>query len=804
MDNGFSDDIPSQYKEKKWGKTQDGEYIIDGFTFKGKGPFKKAKVGLAELMKKGSQDEVGGTRYRVLDTRIKGAGLEIEVEKIDHGSRGVAVLKLYGPSKTKEYNVMVNKSKESGHEFVSILAGKIVKPLMKKFLDKIEVSNAPVKKLVSIREKRMNSVKGKPHICSVCCKECKTSAGLKGHITRMHANNPNSSINTLSRKRKSKDDIIQVVEELLEEVIQISDDEVELEESIVIGDEEEEVPMKKDQAVKLKYVDACDYCGDEVSASKKYLSAQMIRKHKETCNTKTCKECDFIATDKQQLRRHRRDNHGVVSESTSPPKKKKKCPSNISPEEPMVIDTESMNYGEDVMMKRKKEEHDIKTESKFPPGDGDDSKSEENDGENFADLSSKLEDMEIDNDDSDTISLLEERSDNMDKKVKEREKKLRDEELIKEKNKKESEAKKKRENKLKMEIHKKEKKQKKQRIKDAKKKKKKVSTAKVGMKDEVISNIPNIRNVPENCRHLVNKDDVLYLVPGDGCCGPNCAAAFLFKDEVYGPKLRREMNIFFADHWYERYQLITPCSGETPFVRKLGGGGEVSFTDPEMLIKYLKNSENAAYMWSDSEDLSIISDMYQIRIKVITTKGLMDERPTVNWIYPDVNLAKYAELKNVKLDDMTILHEDDMHFNLVISKETDLVRLGSLSYRFNIGPFLKKSDDVGDNDESNVENSTEVEQEDEGSQEEIIINLQKKLKESEVSKKTIEKEYMKCEKELRLKIVETEKLKTEIRDLKEIMNLKEKLEKQNNKSPPVDKEIRTGNVKNNVHKKDIP
>ena len=58
-------------------------------------------------------------------------------------------------------------------------------------------------------------------------------------------------------------------------------------------------------------------------------------------------------------------------------------------------------------------------------------------------------------------------------------------------------------------------------------------------------------------------------------------------------------------------------------------------------------------------------------------------------------------------------------------------------------------------------------------------------------------------KKLRLKIVETEKLKTEIRDLKEIMNLKEKLEKQNNKSPPVDKEIRTGNVKNNVHKKDI-
>ena len=61
-----------------------------------------------------------------------------------------------------------------------------------------------------------------------------------------------------------------------------------------------------------------------------------------------------------------------------------------------------------------------------------------------------------------------------------------------------------------------------------------------------------------------------------------------------------------------------------------------SFTDPDELIKYFKTSEDAAlYMWSDSEDFAILADMYQINIKVITTKGLMDEHPTVNWIYPD-------------------------------------------------------------------------------------------------------------------------------------------------------------------------
>ena len=81
---------------------------------------------------------------------------------------------------------------------------------------------------------------------------------------------------------------------------------------------------------------------------------------------------------------------------------------------------------------------------------------------------------------------------------------------------------------------------------------------------------------------------ILYIVPGDGACAPNCAA-FLFHDEIFGPQLRRRMNLFFANHWHSRYQFISQCSPGHPYVRKLGDG-EISFTDPNKFILFLKRS----------------------------------------------------------------------------------------------------------------------------------------------------------------------------------------------------------------------
>ena len=51
-----------------------------------------------------------------------------------------------------------------------------------------------------------------------------------------------------------------------------------------------------------------------------------------------------------------------------------------------------------------------------------------------------------------------------------------------------------------------------------------------------------LKPVPTECQALVEDDDVVYTVPGDGLCGPKCLGAHVFEDEVFGSEVHRKMN----------------------------------------------------------------------------------------------------------------------------------------------------------------------------------------------------------------------------------------------------------------------
>ena len=90
----LQDETPREYKEKTWGKYEGDQYITDGYTFRGKGKFSKAWEGLKNVMKKGFKNEIGVIKYTALDVRKKGVGIESDVEIIEKGNRGIAVIML--------------------------------------------------------------------------------------------------------------------------------------------------------------------------------------------------------------------------------------------------------------------------------------------------------------------------------------------------------------------------------------------------------------------------------------------------------------------------------------------------------------------------------------------------------------------------------------------------------------------------------------------------------------------------------------------------------------------------------------
>ena len=136
-DDSIEEPIITEFREETWGKSVEGEYVTDGYKFRGKQPFKKAKEDLEKLLVRGAQFKVGNIEVIILDARNKGIEVEVDIQISEKDKeRGNAFVKLYGPNKRKENTVTITKSKQSDVKFVTLLAQKVIKPLTKTFLEK--------------------------------------------------------------------------------------------------------------------------------------------------------------------------------------------------------------------------------------------------------------------------------------------------------------------------------------------------------------------------------------------------------------------------------------------------------------------------------------------------------------------------------------------------------------------------------------------------------------------------------------------------------------------------------------------
>ena len=178
-----------------------------------------------------------------------------------------------------------------------------------------------------------------------------------------------------------------------------------------------------------------------------------------------------------------------------------------------------------------------------------------------------------------------------------------------------------------------------------------------------LKDVPMIRNI-------IGDGFYVYPIKGDGACGLRAVAAWLFSDQSEGPYLGRNVNNKFVTNWeYWKSFFVFP------FKRNVGIGKQKTFENESQLFNFFLNSADGAYMWRDNADFAAISNIYQVRIKIITVTHTEDNNPSVINIEPDPDFLAMSEMVPWKISDMILLHTKDTHFDLIVPNKMKILKL---------------------------------------------------------------------------------------------------------------------------------
>ena len=90
----------------------------------------------------------------------------------------------------------------------------------------------------------------------------------------------------------------------------------------------------------------------------------------------------------------------------------------------------------------------------------------------------------------------------------------------------------------------------------------------------------------------------------------------------------------------------------------------------EELFEYLINSDEGAFMWRGEEDFTVLCSLYKFKIKIITLDGECE--PSVSYIEPNPVLVRFSDFPEGKVPEMVILHQKDVHYDLIVPEDSVL------------------------------------------------------------------------------------------------------------------------------------
>ena len=167
------------------------------------------------------------------------------------------------------------------------------------------------------------------------------------------------------------------------------------------------------------------------------------------------------------------------------------------------------------------------------------------------------------------------------------------------------------------------------------------------------------------------QDYCIWSVEPDGACGSTCTAVHCHRDKKLGKYVRRNINEYLIEFWpfFKAYFQF-------PLEVKVGLTNR-KFEDDKRFLEFLKKDQQSGLVWMDHFGLQIVSNMYQISVHVLTTgvPGLVEPRARWTHIEPDTRLSSFSTVHK-GLADMWLIHVDEIHFDLLIRKDSELARVG--------------------------------------------------------------------------------------------------------------------------------
>ena len=203
-------------------------------------------------------------------------------------------------------------------------------------------------------------------------------------------------------------------------------------------------------------------------------------------------------------------------------------------------------------------------------------------------------------------------------------------------------------------------------------------------KTPVTKRDPNIRELPDIVKPLVNKNDEEYVVKGDGPCLLRTVAAHISGYEHEGLQYARNLNTHLATY---RPYYKEKISADFPLLVTISVKGETKlFHTCDEYFDWLAESKEAVFMWRGCVDVLAISNMAHMEIYIVVHEdGMKPELQTYKpdpefpWLEEDKMKPKYKnELQQGK---MSVLNWKNVHFNLIVSQTHMLSQLGSLGFQ---------------------------------------------------------------------------------------------------------------------------